>query len=366
MQYRQAILKHPLWTLIIAVSSLDGCRKDFALRDSFTEVPPAIEMLRLLRNEHFEPNITEQELQEKGLGKDLTKQGKRKLRDLYKLWTLRAKMHEQELLMSLVFQGVTGEIIKELFAIFYQPLAHVYKAADISESVHDFAAFMDDLINLLDTLDFANVHSNTIQPFIDLVKRHEDNFYRFVHRVHSQDSSRLFDELIEYIDNLLGSLTLGIYRGHPLDLDKTVEKAGLTPVDYPVLKAEIDSICEFRRLQKLRYLERTRKKAVAHKTHEQQNYEELYRLFPTNTEAIGIFKEIQEINEATSNHIDNQSSILAQDEEETDDEAYVDEEKPTQPKLKLIPQIAPFFVRDVTSLMECALAQKHKDAVDLS
>lgn len=321
-------------------------------------------MLRLLHNDRFEPNLSEQELQEKGLGKDLTKQGRRKLRKLYKLWVLRAKLHEQELLMSLMFQGVTGEIIKELFAIFYQPLAHVYKAANIGESVQDFAAFMDDLINLLDTLDFANVHSNTVQPFIDLVKRHEDNFYRFVHRVHSQDSSHLFDELIEYIDNLLGSLTLGIYRDQPLDLDKTVESVGVTAADHSALKAEIDELCEYRRLQKIGYLNRTRRKAEVHKITEQQDYEEFYRLFPSNTEAMGMIKDIQEINYEASDHGDNQSSVFVEEEEETDDETYTDKEEPIPPTLKLIPQVAPFFVRDVSSIMECALAQKHKIVVE--
>jgi hypothetical protein len=50
--------------------------------------------------------------------------------------------------------------LKDIFAIFYQPLAQVYKAANIGDSIIELAAFIDDLIAFVEQIDVDGKLSN--------------------------------------------------------------------------------------------------------------------------------------------------------------------------------------------------------------
>jgi len=51
--------------------------------------------------------------------------------------------------MSLVFEGVTSSLLRDMITILYEPLAKVYKTANVYNSVSDFKEFMDDLIEVV-------------------------------------------------------------------------------------------------------------------------------------------------------------------------------------------------------------------------
>jgi hypothetical protein len=51
--------------------------------------------------------------------------------------------------MSLVFEGVTASLLRDMIAILYEPLAKVYKTANVYNSVSDFKEFADDLIEVV-------------------------------------------------------------------------------------------------------------------------------------------------------------------------------------------------------------------------
>ncbi|KAG2221291.1 hypothetical protein INT45_000204 [Circinella minor] len=363
---------------------------------------PILEKLVLLQREDIEPKLAPEQIvnltflqnnDNNGNGNSnnhTNKKAKKLLKNLYDLWLLRARKREQELLMTLVFQGITGEILKKLFAIFYQPLAQVYKAANIGESIQHLSAFMSDLIQLLDNLETATVDTNTVEPFVHLVQRHEQNFYQFVHRVHAQDTSHLFDELVGYIDHILGSLTRGISPDQPLDLQKVVMSAGVHPDQYQALRDEIDALCEHRRQQKLLHLERTRKKVEVHKntssnnSHNQvedlmvknsrEDYQDLIQFLPSYMDIMGVINDIEDIDsEDTSSSgltDDNDTSSVNTSDSEDDDDDRLRRvggrrrssvflrspgEELDPPVLKILPSILPYFVQDVTSMMEQGL-----------
>jgi hypothetical protein len=83
---------------------------------------------------------------------------------LLKLWT---KRREKEGLLALIFevspfacdkmvlmcQGVTAELLKDIITIFYAPLATVYKAASIADSLGDLQSFMNDMIRTIEQVD---------------------------------------------------------------------------------------------------------------------------------------------------------------------------------------------------------------------
>jgi len=50
-------------------------------------------------------------------------------------------------------QGVTAELLKDIITIFYAPLATVYKAASIADSLGDLQNFMNDMIRTIEQVD---------------------------------------------------------------------------------------------------------------------------------------------------------------------------------------------------------------------
>src|SRR5271169_2866233 len=100
--------------------------------------------------------------------------------------------------MALVFEGVTASLLKDMITILYEPLARVYKTANVYNSVMDFKEFVDDLIEVVQkaenqgpliscvhllTIDLSTDSNKLVQSFIDLCTRHEEKFYKFVHEV---------------------------------------------------------------------------------------------------------------------------------------------------------------------------------------
>lgn len=84
---------------------------------------------------------------------------------LLKLW---ARKKEKEQLLALIFevndpkwsvlmlnpgQGVTAELLKDIITIFYTPLAQVYKAASIADSLGDLQNFLNDMIRTVEQVE---------------------------------------------------------------------------------------------------------------------------------------------------------------------------------------------------------------------
>jgi len=50
-------------------------------------------------------------------------------------------------------QGVTAELLKDIITIFYAPLAQVYKAASIADSLGDLQNFLNDMIRTVEQVE---------------------------------------------------------------------------------------------------------------------------------------------------------------------------------------------------------------------
>ena len=50
-------------------------------------------------------------------------------------------------------QGSTSEVLKDILTIFYTPLAQVYKAASIADSIGDLQNFVNDLIRTVEQVE---------------------------------------------------------------------------------------------------------------------------------------------------------------------------------------------------------------------
>lgn len=67
------------------------------------------------------------------------------LKQLLKLYT---RQRDKSMMLSMIEEPVTLQLLRDLFTIFYEPLVRVYKSANVYNSVTDFAEFIDDVIQV--------------------------------------------------------------------------------------------------------------------------------------------------------------------------------------------------------------------------
>ncbi|WVO13112.1 hypothetical protein L204_100723 [Cryptococcus depauperatus] len=172
---------------------------------------------------------------------------------LLKLW-IRKK--EKEGLLALIFEGVTAELLKDIITIFYTPLAQVYKAASIADSLGDMQAFINDMIRTVEQVEELSQDnpSRTVQTFIDLVQRHEQSFYTFVHNVHSKGQG-LFDSLMSWLEIFLNYARTGLTQSIDLEFILPYSKQ-----ERERIFTEIDAVAMYHYKLKVAHEERIRRR----------------------------------------------------------------------------------------------------------
>lgn len=104
--------------------------------------------------------------------------------------------------------------------------------------------------------------NQTVQAFIDLCQRHEHNFYKFVHEVHTHDNG-LFSQLMGWIEGILEFLRKGPKAGK---LDMNALFAGAASVgqlDKEKAIAEINQLISWQEARKKWHQDKTRQKMAA-------------------------------------------------------------------------------------------------------
>ncbi|KAK3807759.1 MAG: hypothetical protein J3Q66DRAFT_84238 [Benniella sp.] len=137
------------------------------------------------------------------------------IRQLQQLLVAHLRIRDKERIMGLVFQGVTGDILKEIITIFYEPLVKVYKSANIADSLIDARDFADELIKVVEQADKtdnakdgASGKPTAASLYLNLVRKHLPSFYKFVHGVHKQDDG-IFHDLLGWIESLITFMRTG-------------------------------------------------------------------------------------------------------------------------------------------------------------
>lgn len=93
-----------------------------------------------------------------------------------------------------------------------------------------------------------------MQTFIDLVQRHEQAFYSFVHKVHTKGRT-LFDSLMGFIELFLGFARDGV--GAHVDLECILPHAGEQRM---AILHEVDRVCAYHYKLKVAYEEKVRRR----------------------------------------------------------------------------------------------------------
>lgn len=114
--------------------------------------------------------------------------------------------------------------------------------------------------------DAAADPNQTVQAFIDLCQRHEHNFYKFVHEVHTHDNG-LFAQLMGWIEGILEFLRKGPKNG-ALDMNALFEggiSTGLIDKDKAI--EEINQLIAWQEARKKWHQDKTRQKMAAEGNH---------------------------------------------------------------------------------------------------
>ncbi|KAL9051202.1 MAG: hypothetical protein Q9162_006180, partial [Coniocarpon cinnabarinum] len=181
---------------------------------------------------------------------------------LKQLLRLHTRQRDKAQMLDIIQEPVTLQLFRDLFTIFYEPLVRVYKSANVYNSVTDFASFADDAIKVVDAAQRQALGADpnqTVQAFIDLCERHQDDFYKFVHEVHIHDNG-LFDQLMNWLEGILEFLRRGPVGGK-LDMNALFQGAVASrSIDKAKAIAEIDALVDWQMARKEWHQDKTRRK----------------------------------------------------------------------------------------------------------
>ncbi|GJJ07469.1 hypothetical protein Clacol_001671 [Clathrus columnatus] len=174
--------------------------------------------------------------------------------DLHILGKLYSRLRDREQLMELIFEGTTADLLKDIITIFYSPLAQVYKAANIADSLGDLQNFLNDLIKTVEQAEVTQ--QDSVHVYVDLVQRHEQSFYNFVHKVHSKGEG-LFDNLIKWLELFINFMRDGLRE--PVSLEFLLPHTGPDRLD---IIREVDEVALYHYRLKIAYESKLRRRFV--------------------------------------------------------------------------------------------------------
>ncbi|KAF2146615.1 uncharacterized protein K452DRAFT_323745 [Aplosporella prunicola CBS 121167] len=194
---------------------------------------------------------------------DDMRQGAELFAHLKQLLKLYMRQRDKKMMLQIIEEPTTLQLFRDLFTIFYEPLVRVYKSANVYSSITDFAVFIDDVIRTVEAAQRADISADpnqTVQAFIDLCARHEDNLYKFIHEVHIHDNG-LFDKLMGWIEGILEFLRKGAPGGGKLDMNALVQGAlDDGSIEKRTAIKEINALIRWQAARKKWHQDKTRQK----------------------------------------------------------------------------------------------------------
>merc|ERR1711881_544451 len=162
---------------------------------------------------------------------------------LKQLMKLYIRQRDKVKMLEMINEPNTIRLLRNLLEIFYEPIMRVIKAANVYNSVSDLSSFVDDIVKTVEEAQrqgFSADPNQTVQAFIDLCARHENDFYKFVHEMHKHDNG-LFDALMGHIEDILDFLRKGPQGGAPA----SAQMPGFTkisPGDFGVEEEDLSDL----------------------------------------------------------------------------------------------------------------------------
>ncbi|WPG97728.1 Hypothetical protein R9X50_00050900 [Acrodontium crateriforme] len=293
------------------------------------------------------------------------RQGAELFAHLKQLLKLQTRRRDKRMMLEMVEEPNTLKLFRDLFTIFYEPLIRVYKSANVYNSVTDFARFADDAIATIEKAQRQDVSADpnqTVQSFIDLCERHEEDLYKFIHEVHIHDNG-LFDKLMTWIEGILDFLRNGP-KGGKLDMNALFRGAiDMKQIDQEKAVREINSLIKWQMARKRWHQDKTRQKMASGDT-QPSEMGGLASTFKSSDFGLNAM-DLQDLNIGD----DDDELDSSEDEEEDDDADPIEAERkrrlrqkamlqrnagePVKPKIEEISKMMPQFL----SMLRMTLAE---------
>lgn len=129
---------------------------------------------------------------------------------------IKLRRWDKEMMRELWEANEMMDVIKDLMAIFFEPLIDLFKKADVYKYVPIFQKFMNELINVCDDYIYQGSSSkgDIVVGLISLEDKYSPIVYKFMRDIYMNDLSlpeeaRLFEGMIRWLNNFLDFLRMG-------------------------------------------------------------------------------------------------------------------------------------------------------------
>ncbi|GMM57579.1 hypothetical protein DAKH74_041950 [Maudiozyma humilis] len=167
------------------------------------------------------------------------------------LYALYMKEHDKRLMRQLWQDSELQSLLKAIVTLIYEPMVRVFKVAKMDVALRNFERFMSDLIKLLDMImegrTGANTQFNIIDSIYNLVTRHQDSFFEFLHDVYVNDTEQIFEGFILWFAKIIKFLQTSKYGDDDKRIDvnaliASAVKDASVELDAVLLKDQIDAV----------------------------------------------------------------------------------------------------------------------------
>lgn len=167
------------------------------------------------------------------------------------LLQLYIKENDKKLMRKLWQDPELSRLLKAMVTMIYEPMIKIFKIARMDIALKNFEKFMNDLIKLMDSIingtQGINTKFNVIEDILDLITRHQDTFFQFVHDVYVNDTEGIFEGFIKWFCSIIKFLQTSKFEtdeGKRLDLNKLIDENFSAESDVTQLHEEIRAIID--------------------------------------------------------------------------------------------------------------------------
>lgn len=163
------------------------------------------------------------------------------------LFILYIKEHDKRLMRQLWQDPELLALLKASITLIYEPMVRVFKVAKMDVALRNFERFMTDLIKLLDMIiegrTGASTEFNIIDSIYNLLSKHQESFFEFLHDVYINDEEKIFEGFIMWFGSIIKFLQTSKFGS----MDKRISFNAIIienkdEIDIDKLKAQIDRV----------------------------------------------------------------------------------------------------------------------------
>ncbi|AOA64230.1 Phosphoinositides binding protein [Komagataella phaffii CBS 7435] len=152
--------------------------------------------------------------------------------DLRTLFETKLRRRDKDLSKELWDSPYLIQLIKELIAIFFQPLIVIFTKANLHKYIPIFKSFIEDLIDLIkryhnDYNSMINENGSVVLDFVAVLTKYQDYLLEFIHNLYMNDGKgddeQVFMQLIQWFNSFIKLLTFVKTQRPDLKIDLNAE-----------------------------------------------------------------------------------------------------------------------------------------------